>query len=127
MQPTRTPKLAPYLAVPNARGLIGFLARGLHGTLSFEVSDADGRLVHAEVRIADSLVMIGEPPSGRRPFPAMVHLYVPDVDARYATALQAGATSVQEPTRSPDGDRRGGVRDEWGNEWWFTTPSGGLA
>jgi PhnB protein len=126
MPPTRTPKLAPYLAVPNARELVRFLETALGGTLSFEESAPDGRLVHAEVRIADGLVMIGEPAPGRS-FPGMIHLYVPDADRAFQAALQAGATPVREPTVAPDGDRRGGVRDAWGNEWWFTTPPGGLS
>lgn len=82
----------------------------------------DGRLHHAEVRIADSIVMLADTPSGRAPFPAMLHLYVPDVDASYDLALKGGAPSISPPTDAPDGDRRGGVRDPWGNEWWFTTP-----
>jgi PhnB protein len=55
-------------------------------------------------------------------FPAMMHLYVPDVDRSYEKTLKAGAKSVRSPEDQPDGDRRGGVRDPWGNEWWFTTP-----
>ncbi|MGA7924025.1 MAG: VOC family protein [Thermoplasmata archaeon] len=120
MEPTRTPKLAPYLAVSDARGLIRFMEKGIGGRLAFNHEDDEGRLVHAEVQIADSLVMVGETPSGRPMFPAMIHLYVPDADAAYRKALDAGATSVREPTDAPDDDRRGGVKDPWGNEWWFT-------
>ncbi len=120
MEPTRSPGLAPYLLVPDARGLVRFLEQGLGGTLSFEVSDADGALSHGEVRISDGLVMLAERPSGRPSFPAMVHLYVADAQLAYDRALHAGATSLRPPTEQPEGDRRGGVRDAWGNEWWFT-------
>jgi uncharacterized glyoxalase superfamily protein PhnB len=122
MEPTRTPKLAPYLVANDATGLVRFLERALGGELTFEVKGQDGRLHHAEVRIADSIVMIADPPSGRAPFPAMLHLYVPDVDASFHLALKGGAASISPPADAPDGDRRGGVRDPWGNEWWFTTP-----
>jgi len=74
------------------------------------------------MRIADSVVMLADVPPGRETFPSMLHLYVDDVDAAYARSLKAGAASVRKPTDQPDGDRRGGVRDEWGDEWWFTTP-----
>lgn len=121
MEPTRTPKLAPYLPVRDARGLVAFLQAGLGGKLGYEEVDADGKVNHAEVLIADSVVLIGERPDSRPALPAMVHLYVPDVDVAYRRALAAGASSVREPTVAPDGDRRGGVRDAWGNEWWFTT------
>ncbi|MGA2663684.1 MAG: VOC family protein [Nitrososphaerales archaeon] len=122
MEPTRSPKLAPYLVVKDAPGFVRFLERALGGRLTFEVRGDDGRLHHAEVRIADSIVMLADPPPGRAPFPAMLHLYVPDVDASYGLALKGGASSISPPTDAPDGDRRGGVRDPWGNEWWFTTP-----
>lgn len=123
MEPTLVPKLAPYLVATDARGLIRFIEHAIGGRLSFEVSGADGRLVHAEVRIADGFVMIGEKPSDRNPFPAMIHLYVEDADKAYRRALESGATSVRMPVAADDGLRRGGVRDPWGNEWWFSSPS----
>jgi PhnB protein len=123
MEPTLTPKLAPYIVAQDARGLIRFIEKGVGGKLSFEVSDPQGRLVHAEVKIADGYVMIGEKPEGRDPFPAMVHLYVDDSDRAYRRALAEGAASVREPTLSGDGTRRGGVRDKWNNEWWFSSPA----
>jgi PhnB protein len=120
MAPTRTPALAPYLAARGVPELVRFLEEGLGGRVSFEEKGPDGRLAHVEVRIADGLVMLGEAPPERAPFPAMVHLYVPDADAAYARALHAGATSVRPPAVAPDGLRRGGVRDRWGNEWWVS-------
>jgi uncharacterized glyoxalase superfamily protein PhnB len=54
--------------------------------------------------------------------PAHVHVYVPDVDATYAAALAAGATSVQTPDqRKDDEDKRGGVKDPGGTTWWIAT------
>ena len=123
MEPTPSPKLAPCLVAEDARGLIGFIERAVGGHLTFEATDPEGRIGHAEVRIADGVVMIGEKPPGRNPFPAMLHIYVDDVDAAFRKALSAGATSVREPGDSGDGRRRGGVRDPWGNEWWFSAPA----
>jgi PhnB protein len=122
MQLTRTPKIAPYIVARDASALIRFLEAGLGGRVGFLERGPDGGLAHAEVLISDGLVMIGEAPPGRNPFPAMVHLYVPDADAAFTRAVGAGATAVRPPTDVDDGDRRGGVRDPWGNEWWFTRP-----
>jgi PhnB protein len=122
MEPTLSPKLAPYIVARDPKGLIRFIERAIGGRLTFEVTDPSGHLAHAEVRVADGLVMIGEAPAGRDPFPAMLHLYVDNSDSAYHTALAAGAASVREPVDSEDGLRRGGVRDSWGNEWWFSSP-----
>jgi PhnB protein len=118
MQLSRVPRLAPYFAVKDASKLIRFLEDGLDGKLTFERKDPDGLIEHAEVRVADGLVMIAE--SSQPAFPARLHLYVENADASYDRALKAGATSIRSPTDQPDGDRRGGVRDLWGTEWWFT-------
>jgi len=121
MEPTLTPRLAPYIVVHGATELADFLVRGLGGSVAYEAAPMNGRATHVEVRIADGLVMIGEMPAGASPFPAMVHLYVPDAMAAYRRALAAGATSVREPAVAPDGLQRGGVRDAWGNQWWFSS------
>jgi PhnB protein len=122
MQPSLTPKLAPYIVAKDARSLISFIEKAIGGELSFEQSGPDGKLAHAELRIADGLVMIGEAASGRDAFPAMLNLYVDDSDASYRRALAAGGTSIREPG-DRNGLRRGGVRDSWGNEWWFSSPT----
>jgi PhnB protein len=122
MEPVTTPKLAPYLIARDASGLARFIEKGIGGKSGFQVLDKDGKIGHLEMRVSDSVVMLAEAPQGRDPFPAMLHLYVTDADAAYQRALKAGATSVREPTDADDG-RRGGVRDAWGNEWWFTRPA----
>jgi PhnB protein len=70
----------------------------------------------AEIRIGDSLVMI-TPAGAREPFPAFLYVYVQDADIAYRRALDAGATSIEEPVDQPYGDRRAMVRDPWGNVW----------
>lgn len=122
MEAILTPKLAPYLVARDAPDLIRFIESAIGGRLSGQEVEADGRIVHAEVRIEDGFVMIGEAPPGRAPFPAMLHLYVRDSDTAYRRALEAGATQVHPPATAPDGQRRSGVRDRWGNEWWFSSP-----
>jgi hypothetical protein len=74
-----------------------------------------------EVRIGDSVVMLADGGEGWPPVPTYVHIYVPDVDATYALALRAGGTSVQEPVKKQDEDKRGGVKDPGGTTWWIAT------
>ncbi len=122
MEPTLTPKLAPYIVAREASPLIEFIEKAIGGKLSYKEVDPSGRIVHAEIQIEDGLVMMSEPPEGRNPFPAMLHLYVPDANLAHERALKAGASEVHPPAHAPDGYLRGGVRDRWGNEWWFSSP-----
>jgi PhnB protein len=84
-------------------------------------SDAEGKIRHAEVGVDDSMFMIADGAPGWPPVQAHVHVYVPDVDATYRRALEAGAVSVQEPVKKEDEDKRGGVRDAGGTTWWIAT------
>lgn len=79
---------------------------------------------HIEVKIGDSVVVleVGEPPATATP--ASVYVYVQDVDAAYERALQAGATSLGEPTEKPYQERGAGVKDAFGNTWWMATYTG---
>lgn len=113
--------VAPYLIVDGAVRTINFLARVFDATELRRVPTPDGRVMHAEVRIGDTVVMVADGNAGWPPIGAHVHVYVPDVDAAYQRALQAGATSVQAPTKKDDADRRGGVKDAGGTTWWIAT------
>ena len=77
--------------------------------------------MHAEVRIGDSVVMMGEAGPENKPTSSMIYLYVSDADAVYRRALQAGATPVREPADQFYGDRNAGVKDPAGNQWWMAT------
>jgi PhnB protein len=121
MQASVSPRLAPYFAVRDARGLAHFLVMGLGGRPTFEVRSPDGSLSHMEIQIEDSLIMLAESPVDQPPVPARLHLYVPDAKSAYERALLAGAVGIRAPAPAPDGAERGGARDLWGNEWWFTT------
>ena len=113
--------VTPYLVVPDAAALILFMERAFDAVETRRAERPDGTIMHAEVRIGDSMVMLGEAPLDGRPWPAMVHLYVPDVDAVYGRALASGATSLREPEDTYYGDRSAGVEDRHGNQWWIAT------
>ncbi|HTR51218.1 MAG TPA: VOC family protein [Kofleriaceae bacterium] len=112
--------VCPYLVVASAAGLIEFLHKTFGATELDRMGPPGGPIVHAEVKIGDSIVMMGEPMGGAA-FPAQVHCYVPDVDAAYQRALAAGGTSVREPTTMFYGDRVSMVKDAWGNVWAIST------
>jgi uncharacterized glyoxalase superfamily protein PhnB len=76
--------------------------------------------MHAEMKLGDSKIMLGQPEPGKETN-AMIHLYMPDTDASYKRALAAGATSVREPADQFYGDRSAGVRDQFGNQWYIAT------
>jgi PhnB protein len=80
-----------------------------------------GKLIHSEVRIDDTVVMIADSDDGWPSRPAHVHIYVSDVDMTYQRAIAAGAISVQEPIKKEDEDKRGGVKDAGGTTWWIAT------
>jgi uncharacterized glyoxalase superfamily protein PhnB len=113
--------VTPYLVVPGVARLIEFLKQSFDAEEIHRFPGPGGRVMHAEVRIGDSIVMMGEPSGEVQPIPAMLHLYVPDADAAYHRALKAGATSVREPADQFYGDRSAGVRDPCGNQWWVAT------
>jgi PhnB protein len=112
--------VCPYVHASDVGKLIEFLESTFEATKLFEMAGPDGRIAHAEVRIDDSIVMMGSPPPGKA-MPAQIHCYVKDVDATYKRALGAGAKSVREPQDMFYGDRIAGVADPWGNQWFMAT------
>ena len=113
--------VSPYLIVDGARGTIDFLGKVFEAVELRTFRDDSGKIVHAEVRIDDTVVMIADGVEGWPPIPSHVHIYVKDVDATYERALAAGATSVQVPVKKDDADKRGGVKDPGGTTWWIAT------
>jgi uncharacterized glyoxalase superfamily protein PhnB len=113
--------VSPYLIVDGASETIEFLVSVFDGVPLRRFADESGKLVHAEVRIDDTVVMIADGVDGWPPVPSHVHIYVADVDATYRRALEAGASAVQEPVQRDDPDKRGGVKDAGGTTWWIAT------
>jgi uncharacterized glyoxalase superfamily protein PhnB len=81
----------------------------------------DGSIMHASLKIGNSMLMLADVSEHAKATSVMLYLYVPDVDATYQRAIKAGATSVMEPSDQFYGDRSGGVRDFAGNTWFFGT------
>ncbi len=113
--------VTPYLIVEGASKLMEFLKEAFDAKETFRMNNSDGTVAHAEVRIGDSVVMLGEAGGEHTPMACAIHLYVNDMDTTYVRALEAGATSLREPRNEFYGDRSSGVKDQWGNRWWIVT------
>ena len=128
MNPTYKPagytSVAAYIVTRGAQQVIDFLKATFDAEALRRFDRPDGSVMHAEVRIDDTVVMIADGTAEHEPAPAMLHVYVPDVDATYRRALAAGGASIQDPQQKGDPDRRGGVRDPGGNSWWIATQVG---
>ena len=113
--------VTPYLVVEGAANVLEFVKQAFGAEEKFRMEMPGGKIGHAEAKIGDSIVMVGDAGEENRAMPAMIHLYVDDCDATYERALAAGATSEREPTDQFYGDRSAGVRDSTGNLWWIAT------
>ena len=113
--------VTPYLVVSGVADLLTFLKGAFDAEQREYLTSPDGGIMHAEVKIGDSVVMMGEPSNESEAIPALLYLYVKDVDAAYKRAIEAGATSLREPEDQFYGDRSAAVRDACGNQWWLAT------
>jgi PhnB protein len=109
----------PYIVVPGVAKLMDFAKRAFGATEVHVSKLPDGSVMHAEIKIGDSIIMMGD--GGQKTFLAMLHLYMEDVDAVYQRAIQAGGKSLREPTDQFYGDRSAAVEDSFGNQWWIAT------
>ena len=120
--------VTPYLTVDDARAALDFYARAFGATeiMRMEMGDKIG---HAEIRIGDSVVMLSDEwpdmdklsPKNRGGSTAGLMVYLPDVDAAFARAIEAGATEERAVEDQFYGDRSGSVRDPFGHSWMLAT------
>jgi PhnB protein len=114
--------VTPYLVAADGRSLLEFVKRAFDASELACHARADGSVQHAEVRIGDSVLMMGEPQPAGPPMRTTLHVRAHDVDAAYARAIAAGATSLSEPSEQPHAGRIAGVADLEGNHWYFASP-----
>ena len=113
--------VTPYLVVKDVAKLIEFIKHAFDGKLTEQMDQPDGNITHAEMRIGDSVVMMGQASENEPPTTTMLYLYLEDTDAAYRQSLSAGASSLREPRDEFYGDRSAGVKDAFGNQWWMAT------
>jgi uncharacterized glyoxalase superfamily protein PhnB len=113
--------VTPYLVVEGASGLMDFLAKALDAKTTFSMPRPDGSIMHAEIQIGNSRVMMADANEQWKPMVMNLHVYVEDVDRYFKRAIEAGGKSLREPANQFYGDRSGGFLDPCGNMWWLAT------
>lgn len=114
--------ITPYLVVEGAANLVRFLEQAFGAKELLRVPRPGGSgIMHAEVRIDDSIIELADATPQHPPMPSAIHLYVGDVDAVYQRALQAGGTSAYGVVDQFYGDREASVKDPGGNLWYIAT------
>lgn len=113
--------VTPYLHPLRAPQFVDFLTKAFGAQEVFRAQSPDGVVHHAQVKIGDSLISMGEAHGIYQPMPMSLHMYVPNADAAYERALRAGGESIMPVKDQPYGERAGGVRDPFGNRWFIAT------
>ncbi|MGH6664278.1 MAG: VOC family protein [Pseudolabrys sp.] len=114
--------VTPYLTVRGAGKVIEFLKQAFGAKLSHDpIKRPDGSIMHAQVLIGDSRIMIAEESEMAKATTSTLYLYVPNVDSVYQQAVKAGGAKLMEPMDMFYGDRSGGVKDPSGNSWFIAT------
>ena len=115
--------ITAYLSVPRAAELIDWLKNAIGFTEQFRTTGSGGG-IHCELRVGDSMLMVGGGPTLEKSNPTAFVLVTDKVDELYQRAVASGATSLGEPMDAPYGARVAGVKDLSGNEWYFSKALG---
>jgi len=113
--------ITPFLVTPKVKECMEFLKKAFDAQELYKMEASDGAIMHAEMKIGNSMLMMGEASEKYPPLYGALYLYVEDVDKIYKQAIDAGATSTMEPTDQFYGDRTSGIKDQFGNTWWIGT------
>jgi PhnB protein len=117
--------ITPYLYIKGAAKAIQFYTDAFGATERMRMDGPNGSIGHAELEFGDSVVMLADAPEraadARNGVTASLMLYVPDADATFKCAIDAGATQVQPLENKFYGDRSGTLRDPFGQEWSIAT------
>jgi PhnB protein len=125
--PKPTPRITPYLYYEDVSAALSWLAEAFGFKERFRMPSPDGKIAHAEMELADGVIMMGCPnPDYRNPArlgqtTQSLYVYVDNVDALFARAKAAGAKVIQEPKDQFYGDRNCGLADPEGHTWYFGT------
>ena len=111
----------PYLIIENPKALIDFAQKVCNAKLLEKMDTPDGGISHAEIRIGDSVVMMGQSSEQYPPMPTMLHVYLEDIDAAYERAVKAGAETIRGPENQFYGDRSALVKDSNNISWNLST------
>ena len=121
--------ITPTLTIRDAARAIEFYKKAFNAQQLYRMDGPDGKVVHAELKIGNSIFMLGEEnpamgcnsPKSLNGMTISLYLYVENVDAAFAQAVKAGATVVMPVTEMFWGDRHGQVTDPFGHRWSLAT------
>ena len=110
--------VSPYFIVNGGQKFIDLMKEIFNAKELRRYDTADGSIMHAEIQIDDSVIMIGDSSEKFPPFQIVMHVYVPNVGETFQKAVDAGCEIVEQPTeREGDPDKRGTFKDFAGNMW----------
>ncbi|HET8739666.1 MAG TPA: VOC family protein [Acidimicrobiia bacterium] len=112
--------VTPQIVAEDARTVLDFVEKVFDADIAISF-ESNGVIRHSEAVIGGSRLMVASANEEFPPFPAMLNVYVDDVDATFARAVEHGATPLREPEDQFYGDRTAGVLDADGNQWWIAT------
>jgi PhnB protein len=113
--------ITPYFSVSGAAKFIDFLKNAFGAAETSQTQNADGTIMHAAVKIGDSMIELSDARPGVPPTRMTIHLYVENMDVVYHAAVRAGAHPVREPSFQAYGDHESTVTDPFGNTWYIST------
>ena len=113
-------RIMPYLIVENAAAFIDFAKKVFGAEEKIKMMRDKETIMHAEVTIGESVIMIADATETYNPRPAGLFIYVDECDEVYQKAMQHGAETVAEPANQQYG-RSAGIQDAFGNTWWITS------
>ena len=121
--------LRAHMTVHDAKAAIAFYARAFGATETFRLTEPSGKVGHAEIQIGDSVIMLADEfpdmghrgPKARGGTTVSLMVYLPDVDAAFKRAIDAGATEKQPVRNQFYGDRSGTLEDPFGHQWTLGT------
>jgi PhnB protein len=113
--------ITPYLVVEGAARLLDFVQKAFDAEILLRMDGPDGLVHHAQVKLGGAMLELANTAGTWAPMPAGIHLYVPDCDATYRRALDAGAVSLLVPEDRFYGERSASVTDPFGNVWHIAT------
>jgi PhnB protein len=111
-----------YLVVPDADAELKFVTAAFGAIEVLCHRNEKNAVMHAEIKIGDTLMMLGQAGDQMKALTAALYLWVPNVDEVYAKALALGAKSLSAPEDKPYGHRNAGVLDTCNITWWIGSP-----
>ena len=122
-------QISPYIGFKDAARAIDFYVKAFGAVELFRLAEPSGRIGHAEIRIGNAILMLSDeyPDFGALSAqtlggcPIALHIFVADVDAFVARAVQGGATVLRAVKDEFYGDRVGQIADPFGYKWMVST------